>query len=295
MNTCPDCGAKQLVVDPQTGELKCPECGFVVEETTIDTSAEWRAYDERQRLARTRAEPVRRSRATVIGRGGSLSGAKRAEIARLRTLQASITMEERSVAAGEREISKLTAALQLPQHVREEAMRLFAAAQKAGLLRGSSVSPMAVACIVLACREFCLPTRSSELCKRASVNPNEARKSYRKLQRRFDHKLKPPNPRNYVPMVASKLKLSVEVQQMAVEIIRAAGEARVLLGKPPNSMAAAALYISSTINGVNGVGKERGNGRKKREEFASSAEITETTLRKRVKELLRKLDVVVQL
>jgi transcription initiation factor TFIIB len=290
MSACPNCGSAKLVFDPHSGELKCAECGFVLEEGFIDTGPEWRAYDEEQRLARSRAEPARplAKLSTVIGRGGVQGAARRAEFARLSLIHAAISgEEERSLKAGREEISRLTSALQLPQRVREEAFRLFTLAQRAGLLKGSSVTCMAVACIALACREFGIPNPAPKLCEVAPAEPSRVRRSYALLLQHLGGKLKlePPSPLKYLPMIASKLGLSAGVQRTAAEIIRAADEARILLGKPPKSIAAAALYISSAIHG-----EKRG-----RAAFAEAAGITETTLRKRVRELMRRLDVHVHI
>ncbi|MEM1759825.1 MAG: TFIIB-type zinc ribbon-containing protein, partial [Thermofilaceae archaeon] len=70
---CPNCGSEKVILDQDHGEVKCSDCGFVVEEV-VDTGQEWRAYDGEQLVARARAEPVKApSRlATVIGRPGAL-------------------------------------------------------------------------------------------------------------------------------------------------------------------------------------------------------------------------------
>lgn len=289
MNNCSNCGSNRLILDTYTGELKCEECGYVVEEGMIDCGPEWRAYDEEQKLARTRAEPSRNLTplSTVIGKSSSLGVVKKHEFARLSLIQESISSEEdRSLNAGRKEINRLTAALQLPGQVRDEAFRLFGLACRAHLLRVGGITSMAAACILLACREFQIPSPTKKLCELASADSSKVRRCYMELLEHLGSKLKlkPPSPIKYIPMIANRLGLSQRVQLAAAEIIRVADEARVILGKPPRSVAAAALYISSII-----YGEKRG-----RMSFASVAGITETTLRKRARELLRKLDIVVK-
>lgn len=286
MSACPNCGSTKLILDHRTGELKCSDCGYVIEEGAVDLGPEWRAYNEEQRLARARAEPVKfpTQLYTVIGRGSGLSAAKRVEFARLSLLQSSVSGEEdRSIRAGMDEISRLTAAAQLPQQVRDEAFRLFVRAQRAGLLRGSSVACVAAACIVLACREFGFPNPALKLCELAGLDPSRVRHSYALLLQHLGVKPKPPSPLKYLPMIASKLGLSMKTQRTAAEIIRAAQGGLLLLGKPPRSIAAAALYIASSIHGE----------RRSRSAFAAAAGVTETTLRKRVRELVKRLDVYI--
>lgn len=288
MNRCPNCGSSKLFLDAHAGELKCTDCGYVIEDGAVDTGPEWRAYDGEQLLARARAEPVRflAPLSTVIGRSSTLGAARRVEFARLSMIQESISREEDgSIRAGKEEVSRLTAAIQLPQQVRNEAIRLFTLAQKGGLLKGGSVTCMAVACVILACREFGIPNPMAKLCEIAPADPSRVRHSYALLLQHLGSKLKlkPPSPLKYIPMIASKLGLSAKVQRTAAEIVKAAEEGHVLLGKPPRSVAAAALYISSSIHGE----------RKSRIAFATAAGITETTLRKRVRELMKRLDVYV--
>ncbi len=280
---CPACGSERLVHDHCTGEVKCENCGLVVE-TIVDTGQEWRAYDEEQRLARARAEPVKPAGrlVTLLGPPPPSGAGRRYEFARLAALHASVVEEARSVEAGAREISRLTAALQLPHGVREEAQRLFRLAQKNGLLRGSTVAAVAAACVLLACREFGLPSPLARLLQYTSADVRKVRRSYMELRTLLGGRVvvKADSPLKYVPMIASKLGLGMEVQKMAADIIRTAEEGRLLLGKPPRSCAAAALYIATVIHGR----------RPSRHEIAQAAGITETTLRKRVKDLLRKLD-----
>lgn len=285
---CPNCGSEKVILDQYCGEVKCSECGFIVEEV-VDTGQEWRAYDGEQQFARARAEPVKpfTRLATVIGRSNVLSVRRRYEFARLSLLQDSISADDRSVIAGKSEIARLAASVQLPQQVREEAQRLFVLAHEAGLLKGSGIAPMTIACLALACREFGLPSLTHKLVELSAADPHKVRRCYTALLESLGKKvaLKPSTPLKYVPMIAGKLNMSTRVQRTAAEIIRAAEEGKIILGKPPRSVAAAALYIASLIHG------EREKGR---QEIAGAAGITETTLRKRAKELLRRLDITVQ-
>lgn len=283
---CPQCGSAKIIFDPATGERKCSECGYVVEEVTIDLGPEWRAYDRQQALLRARAEPVNPQRElwTLIGSKANLGVAKRAEFARLSVIQEFVSKEgERGLTHGWNEVSRLAAAIQAPPQVKEEALRIFSLAQKGGLIKGRSIQGIAAASIALAFREYGLPNPLPKLCKYVSVSQKDLRRCYLLLLENLggELKLKPPDPAKYIPMIANKLGLSVEVQRTAAKILGAVAEARILLGKPPRSLAAAALYISSIVH----------RERKSRVDFAAAVGITETTLRKHVKELIRKLDI----
>ncbi|MGE5832551.1 MAG: TFIIB-type zinc ribbon-containing protein, partial [Methanomicrobiales archaeon] len=51
---CPECGGRQLVHDYERAELVCQNCGLVIDEDFIDRGPEWRAFDNDQRIKRSR-------------------------------------------------------------------------------------------------------------------------------------------------------------------------------------------------------------------------------------------------
>ena len=54
---CPECGSKNVIVDPKHAELYCADCGVVLAEAMIDRGPEWRAYDAEQASKRVRTGP----------------------------------------------------------------------------------------------------------------------------------------------------------------------------------------------------------------------------------------------
>ncbi|MEM1508523.1 MAG: TFIIB-type zinc ribbon-containing protein [Thermofilaceae archaeon] len=283
---CPQCGSEKVIFDSAIGERKCSECGYVIEETIIDLGPDWRAYDHQQMLLRARAEPINPQREvwTLIGSKAGLSAVKRAEFGRLSVIQEFISKEgERGLTHGWNEVSRLAAAIQASPQVKDEAIRLFSLAQREGLLKGRSIQGIAAASIALACREYGLPNPIPRLCEYVSTSSKDLRRCYLFLLENLggELKLKPPDPMKYIPMIANRLGLSVEVQRTAAKILTTVAEARILLGKPPRSLAVAALYIASIIH----------RERRSRVDFAATVGITETTLRKHVKELIKKLDI----
>lgn len=51
---CPECDYTKFYEDESRGERTCARCGLVIEESMIDFSQEWRAFDEEQRSKRAR-------------------------------------------------------------------------------------------------------------------------------------------------------------------------------------------------------------------------------------------------
>jgi transcription initiation factor TFIIB len=48
MDFCPECGNELLVTDQRTGEVTCPQCGYVVQERDVDMGPEWRNLEEEE-------------------------------------------------------------------------------------------------------------------------------------------------------------------------------------------------------------------------------------------------------
>src|SRR4030042_6632079 len=51
---CPECGSESIKHDSGKGESVCTKCGLVIDESMIDFTQEWRAFDEDQRSRRVR-------------------------------------------------------------------------------------------------------------------------------------------------------------------------------------------------------------------------------------------------
>ena len=83
----------------------------------------------------------------------------------------------------------------------------------------------------------------------------------------------------YVPKIASKAELSQTTQNTAIKLLQRAKEKKVIVGKGPSGVAAAALYIASIINGEKITQKK----------LAEAAEVTEVTIRNRYKRLSKDL------
>lgn len=283
---CPACGSDNTVYDEARGELICMNCGYVLDEDVIDTRPEWRAYDAEQRRRRARAELATSGAPAQTFIGDSRERSIQNRFKRLSNLHRNVSREwPRSLNEGREEISRVTAGLGLPSQVREEAQRIFTLAQRRGLLKGRGIPVITSACIMLACREYGVPYNESVLYRALGVDGGEARHCYMLLIKRLRDELflKPPDPTRYIPMLTSRLKLSMDAHKTALAIVEAAGRARILFGKSPKSVAAAAVYLACAIHGLE----------LDKAELAHAAGITDVTLRKRVKELLKNLVITV--
>jgi len=100
-------------------------------------------------------------------------------------------------------------------------------------------------------------------------------RTYRFLLRELELKMPVDHPMKFVPVIASKLDVSRETDRLTVEILREAQEKKMLIGKDPRGIAAAALYMACKAN-------EEGCTQK---EIAEAAGSTDVTMRNRIRDL----------
>ncbi len=87
------------------------------------------------------------------------------------------------------------------------------------------------------------------------------------------------DPIRCIPKIGSKIGVDERTQQTAIELLHKAEERKVIAGKDPTGLAAAAIYIACVINGE----------RKTQKDIAEAAGVTEVTVRNRYKTLKKQL------
>jgi len=298
---CPECGSNNLIRDYQRGEVVCEECGLVVQENLIDHGPEWRAFDSEQRQKRARTgAPMKytlhdKGLSTAISwknrdaYGRSIPTKNRAQLYRLRKWQRRTMISnasERSLALAFAELSRISSRMNLPRNIREQAGMLYRKAAKKNLIRGRSVEVVVIATVYAACRLSGMPRTLGELSDMSSqVSRREIGRTYRFIVRELGLKMIPTSPINYVPRFCSELKLSRDVKQKTVEILKEAIKNELTSGRGPTGVAAAAIYMASILCGE----------RRTQREIADVAGVTEVTIRNRYKELAGKLDIDITL
>jgi transcription initiation factor TFIIB len=296
---CPDCGAKEAVHDESRGEVACANCGLVLDDSTIDSGPEWRAFtsEERDKRART-GSPINyaiqdHDLSTMIdwrnrdASGRQLSSNRRAEIYRLRKWQRRSRVHssiERNLASAMSELDRLSSQLGVSRTVKDTAAVLYRHALERRLIRGRSIDAMIAAAMYAACRFRAAPCTLDEIAHHSRIKRKELGRCYRLLLRRLDVRMPVSQPTNFIPRFAQALNLSNRVQRRATTILEDARAKGITAGKDPTGLAASALYISAIMEGE----------RRTQREIAEVAHVTEVTVRNRYKELVRELDLAVE-
>lgn len=295
---CPNCGGTEYIMSASR-ELVCANCGLVLRDDVIDFGAEWREFSPEEREKRARAGPPAtltmhdKGLSTTIdwrdvdARGHRLDARRRAEMQRIRkwhnrsrVYQAS----ERNLASAMSELDRLAGQLDLPQRVRQTAALLYRRALERNLIRGRSIEAIVAASIYAACRRTSFPRTLADVDKYTRVSRKELGRSYRLVVRRLGLQMPVTQPEDFVARYGNSLNLSQRTQARALDILMKARTKGITSGKDPTCIAAAAIYVASILEGE----------RRTQREIGEIAGVTEVTVRNRYKELVRALDLGVE-
>jgi transcription initiation factor TFIIB len=287
---CPRCGKGPMIVDASGGELVCSNCGFVVKEKIVEVGPEWRAFSSEEKNDRARGGvPTSIAMhdmglATVIGgvnkdaSGKSLSASMKATVERLRTWDSRSQVHEpmdRNLRQAFSELDRLSDKLAVPEAVVEKAAYIYRKALERGLVRGRSISAVIAASLYAACRDRETPRTLKDLAAVSNVKKKDIARCYRLLLKEMDIKMPVADPTKCVSRIASRAGLTEKTKRRAFEILKKAEAARISAGKDPMGLAAAALYVSCTLEGED----------KTQRDVAEAAGVTEVTIRNRYKGL----------
>ncbi len=299
-SSCPECGNKKLTRDYERGEIICSNCGLIIAENMADLGPEWRAFDSEQREKRARGgAPIKFMRpnkglVTEIDqynrdiRGAKISPKKQAQFYRMRKWhkRASIASSmERNLAIALSELDRIASYLGLPDNMRESAALLYRKCIKAELIRGRLIESVVAAVIYATCRINGIPRTLDEVAKISGIEKKEIGRAYRFVRRELDLDVPLTDPGQYVPKFTAALKLSGQVQEKAIQLLKKSIKKGLISGRGPTGVAAAAVYIASAIYGE----------RRTQKEVADVAGVTEVTIRNRYRELKKELGLKVTL
>ncbi|MEM4389990.1 MAG: transcription initiation factor IIB [Candidatus Micrarchaeia archaeon] len=297
---CPECGNKKLTRDYERGELVCNECGLIVAENILDTGPEWRAFDAEQREKRVRGgAPIKYMRpnkglVTEIDqynrdiRGAKIPSKKQAQLFRMRKWhkRASIASSmERNLAIALSELDRIASYLGLPENIRESAALLYRKCVEKDLIRGRLIENVVAAVLYAVCRDYGIPRTLDEIAEQSGIEKKEIGRTYRFIAHELGLRVPLTDPTHYVPRFSTALKLSGEVQEKAIELLKKAIAKGLISGRGPTGVAAAAVYIASAMLGE----------RRTQKEVAEVANVTEVTIRNRYRELKKELGLKIAL
>ncbi|MFX0080631.1 MAG: transcription initiation factor IIB family protein [Candidatus Hodarchaeota archaeon] len=282
-NLCPECGGSIIFIEKK-GETVCGQCGLIINERLVDNyHSGKRAYTNQEKNNREQTgAPISillpdMGLSTVIDKNKITNP----DLKRAAKWNTRITWQKRNLLIASTELKRISSNINLPNHVREEAMRLYIEAFKRKLLRGRSINAMVAACLYLACRKKDIPRTLQEILKEASVTAKDVRRCISVLTRELNFKTQSTDPIALVPRYISDLELDSEIEVLTKKILKTYISNFSISGKDPKGLCAGAIYLACRIKDLEIT----------QQQIVSSIGVTEVTLRSRYKELKNKLNI----
>ena len=285
---CPECNSINLTHDEDKGEVICNDCGLLIEEKMVDTGIDLSGkFDKSEKKGRGGApmsmQKFDKGLTTNVGEISDiyrLDTKQTRKFLRLKKWQERVsTSIERNLRLAMAELRRVSAYLNLPSVVGDEAARIYNYVLQRGFVRGRSMESVIAACIYAACRSYNIPRTLDEIAHASDIERKEIGRTYRFTIRRMTIKVAPSSPNDYISRFSSILHLSPKTQNHALKILKKASDEELTSGRGPAGIAAASLYVAALLN----------DEKKTQREVADVAGITEVTIRNRYKELIEKL------
>ena len=282
---CPECEGNIISLN-QIGEIVCSQCGLVISERSVDvTHSDKRAYTSQEKKQREHTGAPISSLLPDMGLTTVINkkDIKDPELKRAVKWNTRITWEKRNLLIATTELKRICSNLNLPNHIKFEAIKLYKEAFKKKLLRGRSINSMIAASIYLAIRLKKIPRTLQEILEESAENEKDIRRCYRVLIRELNIKSPNTDPSALIPTYIANLKLNHEVEETTTKIVNTFSSNFSTSGKDPKGIVAGALYLACKIKGLDLTQKQ----------IADIVGVTEVTLRSRFKELSTKLKIKV--
>ncbi|MFX1374715.1 MAG: transcription initiation factor IIB family protein [Promethearchaeota archaeon] len=284
-NLCPECGGSIIFIE-EKGETVCGQCGLIINERSVDYSHSGkRAYTNQEKNNRDQTGAPISILLPDMGLSTVIDKQKinNPDLKRAAKWNTRITWQKRNLLIASTELKRISSNINLPNHVREEAMRLYIRAFKKKLLRGRSINAMVAACLYLATRQKDIPRTLQEILEDASVSARDVRRSISILVRELNLKTQSTDPVALISRYVSDLKLDSEIEALTKRILTTYISNFSISGKDPKGLCAGAIYLASRIK----------NLELTQQQIVNSIGITEVTLRSRYKDLKTKLKIKV--
>ena len=284
-NSCPECEGKVIPLH-ERGEIVCGQCGLVISERIVDIAHSGkRAFTKQEKESRERTgSPISillpdMGLSTIIDK----SNIKNPDLKRAAKWNSRMTWDKRNMLIATTELKRIGSNLNLPNHVKKAAIRLYIEAFKKKLLRGRSINGMVAACLYFACRERKIPRTLQEILEQTSISAKNVRRCYRTLIRELNLKVPSTDPISLIPRFIAELELDTDAENGTIKILQTFISKFSTSGKDPKGLCAGALYLVCKMK----------DKRISQKEIANLVGVTEVTLRSRYKELIKMLNIMV--
>lgn len=280
MDNCPQCGSNSLMQDEERGELVCSSCGLVISYKIIDRRPEWRYYsfmkDGRERIG----DPL----TFLIHDMGLSTTTQEYDI---NSNRISRILKKNIIESGDKPLIKtlsaihgLSSKMQLPENVEENAALIVRRLWKKGARLNRNYKGMAAASLYVSSKMFLIPRSMKEFIVNSGISRKTFWNSYKKIIQETGVRRESGGIDIMISKIVNQSNLRGEVEHLANKIIEIARNEKLVDGRKPDGLAAAAVYLAAKKLG------QKVDQRK----LAKIASISIVTLRTRYKELKNIID-----
>jgi transcription initiation factor TFIIB len=309
---CPECSAN-LIQDYSKGEFICERCGYVAMDSVYDFGRESNATDFEEKSKNTRASgstslalhdyglrtEIASGSKDYAGKSIDYQMAEQMNSIRKWHIRSRIVSpQERRLSNVLTKINETCAAMSLPKLLVETAAMLYRNYENMQEAKGKSIACMAAATIYLACKKCRVVRSLDEIVEATGVTEQDrssvklASKYYRMMvmemsafaeeapgQQQETQQQAPVMAMavdHYISKLSNMAKIDTKVERLAIDIAHKTDDHMLADGKAPNGLAAAYIYVSSILLGINILQRD----------VSSLSGVTEVTIRNRCKDML---------
>ncbi len=288
-----NCKKNEMITDAYTGEIACGSCGIVSSDQIVDQGSESVGSNPNDYMNNSRVGAKRSLKMIDMGlstiieakdrdvTGKPLSLENRRMFYRLRMWDRNSrsASSSKSFQKAFLLLDAISSKLGLPESVVEETAYLFRKIAARKILAGRSTSAMLCATIYITCRITDTPRTLQDVVEAGNIKKKVLQRTYRFLAKELDLSPEAYSPSEFVTRIAKGLTLSEKTQRLAFKILDLCAKKQVSTSKNPMAMAAAAVYLASTIT-------DEGVSQLK---ISKISGISAVTIRERRKEIVMKI------
>ena len=257
-----NCLEHDLHIDLTTGDTICKNCGLVIDEHLVISQnyGNWRSNINKISTNQQKDRNFSQDLIRALRRGYNVS------------------WNERREKIGIIEINRITALHHIGKSIKERSIKLFQNLIKKSEFQNHYIKLIAVISFYQIIKQENNPLGLIEIIENSDFSIRLANKYYytvRKLLNIRTVSEKSNDPNIYIPKICSSLRVNQDINELARKIINNFKKSVNFSGVKLKGIAAAGVYIACRINHIP----------KSQKEISNAANITDCTLRSRVKEM----------
>lgn len=228
----------------------CEQCGLLVDNVLIDTSAEWRTFmDDDKGMEKSR---VGSAENRLLGAANLSTSIENVRGGYNDYGRAIIKTNERrsvdhSLLAAFKQISTMADRINLPNSVVDRAKYFYQQQMLKRSLKGNILTKNAktAACLYIACCEEDVPRTVREICAVTEDSQKEITKAIGVVKKALNLDVKRIESEQLVTRFCGKMQLPFSITKEATRILEDLHEKEKLKNKFPESVAAASIYVAT--------------------------------------------------